>query len=712
VKIRLGWKRKAIIAFSGVMIFLSVMLTILAIREIEREKLVKEKEIKEEQERTARLLIDQVGAIVSDAEEKIKKSIRTDQILSPEIIIEQTRKTIAEVEIIDEIFIIDEQGKLSFPAMKPIYFLQEKGGFSGGQEIEIAANPRFKRAETLEFRQKSCDQAAESYKKLLYETSDTASRAALLNCIGRCTIKCGKRLKALDAYRNLFKEYPDEMSPEGIPYGLLAQYQIGSLCCKAGKNSEGAEAFIGLYGNIVDSRWPLAKARFYFFRNKIRKTIESVLEEIRGTNDHARLIKEWEKLEKLEEKKLNRMNTLENLARRIAPLIEAKNHPPGTLSGIFAHFCHDIEKELYMIIYTHIDDNVLLGMKIDINFFAENLLPSILDRLPLNEEWQIQIGDEFGDVVAGKDRRIKNKSLPILLFSRSFEENFPPWKVNIFQNNPGEAKRELNLRNNIYFLFVAAIILAILLGGFLAIRVTAKELELARLKSEFVSTVSHDFRTPLTSLRYLAELLKRGRVKEEAKKQLYYETMTDEIDRLSRLVENILDFSKIEADMKEYRMEETDIGQVTRDVAAQFQKQTVGKKFILKTQIPEQMPRVSADKEAVSRALFNMLDNAFKYRGQSESAILRAWSDQEHVFFEVEDKGIGISKEEQKKVFDRFYRTDGAYDGKIRGSGIGLGVVAHIIKVHKGEVRLESEPGKGTKVRLKIPVEREIDKNG
>jgi len=241
----------------------------------------------------------------------------------------------------------------------------------------------------------------------------------------------------------------------------------------------------------------------------------------------------------------------------------------------------------------------------------------------------------------------------------------------------------------------------------LAIRSTAKELELAKLKSEFVSTVSHDFKTPLTSIRYLAELLKRGRVKEEVKKKLYYETITDESERLSRLIENILDFSKIEAEMKEYRIEETDISKLARDVASRFQRQIAGKKFLLKTEIPRRMPRVLADKEAISRALFNVLDNALKYRGQSQRAYLRAWSDEQSVFLEVEDEGIGISKEEKEKVFEKFYRSDEAHRINIKGSGIGLTVVTHIIEAHGGKVKLRSEEGKGTKVTLDLPLKRE-----
>ncbi len=248
--------------------------------------------------------------------------------------------------------------------------------------------------------------------------------------------------------------------------------------------------------------------------------------------------------------------------------------------------------------------------------------------------------------------------------------------------------------------------MAILSGGFLAIKATGKELELAKLKSEFVSTVSHELRTPLTSIRYLAELLKRGRVKEENKKHMYYETITDESERLSRLIENILDFSKIEAGMKEYQFKETNVTELTQNVSSRFQEQFAPKGFIIKNEISDRMPRLTVDKEALSRALFNLLDNAVKYSGESSKVILRAWSERGHVFLEVEDKGVGINKEDQKKVFDKFYRSDNIDGEAIKGSGIGLTLVSHIVKAHGGVVHLESDAGTGTKVTLKLPVKR------
>jgi len=109
----------------------------------------------------------------------------------------------------------------------------------------------------------------------------------------------------------------------------------------------------------------------------------------------------------------------------------------------------------------------------------------------LREDWLVQVRDEFGNVVAGKDMTQLKEPVPPLSYSQGFEEDFPPWRVNIYQSDPGSAERQFNLRRNIYILTVAVVIAAILFGGFLAIRSMAKELQIAKLKSEFVSTVSH-----------------------------------------------------------------------------------------------------------------------------------------------------------------------------------------------------------------------------
>ena len=713
MKITLNWQKRAIIIFAATILLLSVILTIFAIREAEREKLVREREIEEEQKRSAELIIDQVKTVISEAEGRIIRQISSSQVQSHETEITEVCKRIAEgEEIVGEIFLVNEKGEVIFPLFKPLFFITEERQNIREGPIKIEANSLFKKAEEAEFKTKNYPLAIRSYQKLMDTASDNGSRAVLLNHIGRSYTKSGKLLKAVEAYQKILKEYPSELSLDGIPLGIIALYQTGTIYYKIERKINGAEAFIELYSGLLESRWPLTKNQFHFYRNKVKAMLKTSTAEITEQEDEKGLMKEREELGRREEEQLTRMNHIENLIHKVFPLIETKRSAASSFPGNFYHISETIGKEIYLVSYTPLEKNSIFGVRIDSEALAEQQLPQILGKLPLRKNWLVQVRDEFGNLVAGEDMTHLKDPVPPLDYSQGFEEDFPPWRVNIYQSDPGAAERQFNLRRNIYILTVAVVIVAILFGGFLAIRSTAKELQLAKLKSEFVSTVSHEFRTPLTSIRYLAELLQRGRVQEENKKQQYYETITSESERLSRLIENILDFSKIEAGMKEYQFEETDMAHLAKDVAARFGEQVASEKFIMEKEISNQMPKVFADKEAVSRALFNLLDNALKYSGESLKASFRVWSDGENIFLEVKDEGIGISKQDQAKIFEKFYRSGDVHESSIKGSGIGLTLVAHIVKAHEGELLLESDLGKGTKVTIRLPVKRKKDKRG
>jgi signal transduction histidine kinase/tetratricopeptide (TPR) repeat protein len=704
MKIELNWQKRAIIIFAGSLIVLSVILAIFAIREAEREKLIREKEIEDEQQRSAGLVIDQVKAIVSEAEDRIIRKVQGSRLVNQESDFEGLcRKMSEEEEIVDEIFLIKEKGSAIFPLRKPLFLLSGEIQESKEDGTKIEANPLFKEAEALEFKTRNYPRAIKSYQTLTTIASDSISRAILLNCIGRCYEKSGNYMKAAEVYQKILKECPDEFSSDGVPIGLIAQYQIGNINWKMDRKIKAVESFLESYNSLLESRWPLSRSQFYLYLNKIKDMIEKSITDINGAKEGKAIREKWESLKNAEEEQLKRMNTIENIMTKFIPIIETRK-PLSPSPGSFSHLSEKIGEENYLISYIPVNENSVFGMKIASAILSEKILPQILAKLPLRKDWHTLVENEQGKKIAGEDLTHLKVPLPRLTFSRSFEDDFPPWKVSIYQTERGSAKRQFNLRRNIYILSVMVVIVALFFGGFLAIKSTARELELARLKSDFVSTVSHEFRTPLTSIRYLAEMLQRGRVQGEDKKQQYYETITTESERLSRLIENILDFSKVEAGMKEYKFEEVDVAELARDVASRFQEQVAPQGFVINSEISKQMLRVNADREALSRALFNLLDNAVKYSGESRNVFLRAWSDRENVFFEVRDEGIGISKDEQEKVFEKFYRTQIVHNSNIKGSGIGLTVVSHIVKAHGGEVLLESEVGKGTKVTIRIPV--------
>jgi len=691
VKITLNWQRRAIIIFAGIIFIFSVILTIFAIMEAEREKLIKEREIEDEQRRSAELIIDQIEIIISEAEGRIDRLVRISQNQFYEKELADVCSRIVEgEEIVSEIFLINEKGEIIFPLFKQLFFITQGAEDRRERVSEIETNLLFKRAETSEFITRNYPLAIKSYQSLIETTSNKAIRALLMNNIGRCYAKSKKHLKAIETYQKILNESPGEVSSDGIPLGIIAQYQIGISYREIGKEIKAGEAFFELYKGLLESRWPLTKTQFYFYRSKVGDLLKISTADIKEMRDGKNLLEKWDELERIEKEKLRRMESMENLMLKVIPLIKTKKTISAPASGRFHHLSETIEKELYLVSYIPINDKT---------------------KLSLRKDWHVQIIDEFGSPVAGEDITHLRDPIPQLTFSKEFEENFPSWKVNIFQSDFGLAQRQFILRRNIYILSVTVVMLAIFFGGFLAIRSAAKEFKLAKLKSDFVATVSHEFRTPLQSIRYLAELLQRGRVHKEDKKQVYYGTITNESKRLSNLIENILDFSKMEAGMKEYKFEETDIAELTKDVASHFQEQVDRKEFsITSSEISNQMPKVLADREAISRVLFNLLDNALKYSNIIRGVFLRAWADGESVFLEVQDEGIGISKQDQKKIYKKFYRTDEARESNVKGSGIGLTLVAHIIKAHGGEVLLESDVGKGTKVTVRLPVKRKSDK--
>jgi signal transduction histidine kinase len=213
------------------------------------------------------------------------------------------------------------------------------------------------------------------------------------------------------------------------------------------------------------------------------------------------------------------------------------------------------------------------------------------------------------------------------------------------------------------------------------------------------------------SIRYLSEMLDTERVKDEGKKKTYYGKIKKESERLSRLIENMLDFSKIETGIKQYRFEDLSIEDLAKEVVDRFREYVVNKPVTLECEISENLPHINGDREGISRALFNLLDNAVKYSGRDPVIYFRARVEGDAVFLVVQDKGAGISKDEQKRVFEKFYRSaDPAYRD-IEGSGIGLTLVDHIVKAHGGEVLLESVVGEGTRVTLKLPVSQKGKKD-
>ena len=709
----MDWQKKTILVFTGTIILLSVTLTIFAIREAQREKLIREREIEEIQQIAVEFIIDQVHSIITEFEERLSRLMQGAGVDTQEGDLDGMCNSIMDgEEMVNEIFLLSQDDKVAFPCIKPLFYSPGEEKISPMRPFKIETDSLFIKAEMFEFRTKNYSKAIECYQERLDKTFDKKSSAVLLNCIGRCCAKSGKSAQAIEAYQRILSDCPEGASPDGIPLGILALFQIGSIYSNQEEKTLGIRTLLELYQDLLESKWSISRNQFHFYKDRVKAMLETSLAAVEETEDKQILLKKWEGLKQLEKERLKRASAREIIKEKIIPTLNTQKTLSRAVGNKFSHHSQRIDGEVYLISYAPIKNHTVFGVRVDPEILVKKFLPPKLDRLPLRTDWRIQISDEFENVLAGQNITDLQNPNPKLTLSRGFKNNFPPWRINIYQMNPGNVEKHFNMRRNLYLLSVIVVISALLFGGYLVIRSTGKELKLAELKSDFVSTVSHEFRTPLTSIRYLAELLQRGRVRDEKRKKLYYETISFESERLSWLIENILNFSKMEAGIKEYQFAMTDMGELTRNVISRFKTQASGKKFSMESEISHEMPVISVDKEAVSRAILNLLDNALKYSGEKPKVIIRAWSDEKSVFLEVQDNGRGINREEQRKVFEKFYRTDDAHESKIKGSGIGLNLVAYIVKAHGGEVALESDVGKGTKVTIKLPRIEKRDNDG
>ena len=252
---------------------------------------------------------------------------------------------------------------------------------------------------------------------------------------------------------------------------------------------------------------------------------------------------------------------------------------------------------------------------------------------------------------------------------------------------------------------ILGVLSVLMIGGLvLTYRSVNKQVALARLKSDFVSNVSHELRTPLALIRLYAETLELGRITTDTKKNEYYSIIRKESERLSALINNILDFSRIEAGAKEYDFRETDIAELVRNTLDSYRFQIEQQGFALEEQIDTSIPAVKVDREAIARALVNLVNNALKYSDSEKFLGVRLYRDQQVLKLEVSDRGIGIDRNEQARIFEKFYRTCDPLVHNTKGSGLGLSLVRHITRAHGGEVEVESTPGRGSKFTLSLPL--------
>ncbi len=241
------------------------------------------------------------------------------------------------------------------------------------------------------------------------------------------------------------------------------------------------------------------------------------------------------------------------------------------------------------------------------------------------------------------------------------------------------------------------------IGVFFVARAAAHEVRVAEMKSTFVSSVSHDLKTPLALIQLFAETLELGRLKNTDRAQEYYRIINSEARKLTRLINNLLDFSKIEAGLRSYTRVPVNLTGLTRGVLESLQSQFQHNQFLVTSHLDGDVP-VLIDPEAAIQAIENLISNAMKYSPEHREIVVDVEREGGYGVIRVTDRGIGVPARLQSKIFHKFYRIHPDAGSGPQGTGLGLAIVDHVMRGHGGFVRVDSEPGRGSAFTLHFPL--------
>jgi signal transduction histidine kinase len=287
----------------------------------------------------------------------------------------------------------------------------------------------------------------------------------------------------------------------------------------------------------------------------------------------------------------------------------------------------------------------------------------------------------------------------------SLGPSFPGLKLAYATDGEASLLSDWGPQRSFYLIALLLVLCVTLFGAYFLWRDVSRELQMTEMRSQFIASVSHELKTPLTAIRIFAESLRLGRPEDPQTKSEYLDTIVNESHRLTRLLNNVLDFSKIEKGNRTYRKEPACLSEVVNAAAQATQYPLRQQGFHLNVHMEDELPEVRLDRDAIEQAIINLLSNAMKYSGESREIDLRVQKKDGQAVIEVTDQGIGIDTAQQKRIFEKFYRVPSEENDRIGGTGLGLALIFHIVKAHDGYVELQSLLGKGSTFSIHLPLE-------
>jgi len=316
-----------------------------------------------------------------------------------------------------------------------------------------------------------------------------------------------------------------------------------------------------------------------------------------------------------------------------------------------------------------------------------------------------RILDNTGQIIAGQPEMwLGGKySQGQKFLTRSLGKFFPDWQVELYFRY-GIFTAAARRQQMIYtWTAILVIGLMVVLAG-VAGKTVARQVKLNKLKNDFIATVSHELKTPLSSMRVLVDTLLDGNYEGEKTAAEYLQLVSKENERLSRLIDNFLTFSRMERNKQAFDIGPAEPAEIAKAAVDAVQTKFGKARCKFDVSIDENLPQVPADKDAMVTVLLNLLDNAYKYSYDDKQIELKVFAEEDKVCFSVKDNGIGMGRRAVKKIFNRFYQVDSSLSRSAEGTGLGLAIVKFIVDAHKGQITVESKPDEGSEFVVKMPI--------
>ena len=522
----------------------------------------------------------------------------------------------------------------------------------------------FAESDAAEFRSADFGKAASLLLPLTQSANATLRCAALLR-LSRVQRKSGNIEAALTTYRQL--EQCGTATVDGLPAELVARHARLELLSARNPSSAVQQEAQALAADLREAQWPLARGEYLFYSAEARRlgAVTSVddPQAVVFAEGAAALWKQWQDIRRGESLPSGHRN------------LRVNNQP--------------------MVLIWSSSAERLAGRVVNAGYIANRWMGSA------SSGEYVRVGISGPEDFAILPLPATAGSFRV---ARTITNSQLQWTFHAASTNSQADFAQMSSGRNLLFGGLALVILLAMGGSYAIARAINRELQVARLQSDFVAAVSHEFRTPLTTLQQLSEMLARGRVPTEERRQRYYDVMSGETTRLNRLVEDLLDFGRMEAGAQVYHPKAIAVGSFLKGLVGDFRAQAECRGYQIILNLDEADGSVDADPEALRRAVWNLLDNAVKYSPDADTVWVEAKRQNRQFSISVRDRGMGIAAADQRRIFQKFMRGSAAKTASIQGTGLGLAMVRHIVKAHHGEILVESEPGNGSAFTILLPV--------